>query len=204
MESRIRYKRQEGGCNKENRWDFGARVPRRASAKSPIVDRRSSVNRSSCGRRTSPSVGRLLRAADPTSTYIYRPNCKYLASREVKTGIEITRIFESLTGRAATQLSCCWLDSGAQDKPWKSSPKRQVLRKELFDRSHAPRLIQNRSTLTADSRYSRSTLFTDSRSRSSVLSRSRSASFVTSRTASFTLPTAFSTLPFTCCAVPSA
>jgi hypothetical protein len=34
-------------------WDFEAHGPRRANAKSAMVERRTSVNRSPCGRRTS-------------------------------------------------------------------------------------------------------------------------------------------------------
>src|SRR5580693_7898973 len=40
-------------------WDFGAREPRRANAKSAIAERRASENRSRCGRRTSLQGGTL-------------------------------------------------------------------------------------------------------------------------------------------------
>ena len=43
-------------------WDFGAHGPLRASGKSPMVERRTSVNRSPCGRRTSLGVNAVDRA----------------------------------------------------------------------------------------------------------------------------------------------
>jgi hypothetical protein len=51
--SRRDYRVQEGGRNSLHPWDFEAREPRRANAKSPMAERRTSVNRSPCGRRTS-------------------------------------------------------------------------------------------------------------------------------------------------------
>jgi len=51
--SRREHKRRERGRNPTRPWDFAARGPPRASAKSPRVERRTSVNRSPCGRRTS-------------------------------------------------------------------------------------------------------------------------------------------------------
>jgi hypothetical protein len=55
--SRRGGRNREGGHNRLHPWDFGVRAPQRANWKSPIVDRRTSVNRSSCGRRTSPRGG---------------------------------------------------------------------------------------------------------------------------------------------------
>jgi hypothetical protein len=52
------YSRREGGLNQWRPEDFGVRALWRANAISPIVNRRSSVNRSSCGRRTSPLPAR--------------------------------------------------------------------------------------------------------------------------------------------------
>ena len=51
---------QEAGRRAQPRrpWDFGARGPRRANGKSPMAERRTSVNRSPCGRRTSLLPGR--------------------------------------------------------------------------------------------------------------------------------------------------
>src|SRR5580692_1006626 len=57
--SRRDYRRQGGGRNQEHPKDFGVRALQRASAKSQRSDRRSSVNRSSCGRRTSPAPRRV-------------------------------------------------------------------------------------------------------------------------------------------------
>jgi hypothetical protein len=57
--SRRDYKIQVGGHNSGNPWDFGAREPQRATGKSPMVERRTSVNRSPCGRRTSLRPARL-------------------------------------------------------------------------------------------------------------------------------------------------
>src|ERR1700739_2324505 len=51
--SRRVYRRREGERNRLRPEDFGARALWRANGMSPIVDRRSSANRSSCGRRTS-------------------------------------------------------------------------------------------------------------------------------------------------------
>jgi len=53
---------QAGGHNSRSPWDFGARGPQRATGKSPMVERRTSVNRSPCGRRTSLQVGAAQRA----------------------------------------------------------------------------------------------------------------------------------------------
>jgi hypothetical protein len=55
--SRREHKRRERGRNPTRPWDFAARGPPRASAKSPRVERRTSVNRSPCGRRTSLGAG---------------------------------------------------------------------------------------------------------------------------------------------------
>jgi hypothetical protein len=57
--SRRGYRIQVGGHNLRNPWDFGARGPQRATGKSPMVERRTSVNRSPCGRRTSLEPARL-------------------------------------------------------------------------------------------------------------------------------------------------
>ena len=51
-------RRQEGGWNRLRPEDFGVPALQRANGISPIVNRRSSVNRSSCGRRTSLLPGR--------------------------------------------------------------------------------------------------------------------------------------------------
>jgi len=51
--SRRECRKQEGGHNPRHPWDFGAHEPPRANAKSPMAERRTSVNRSPCGRRTS-------------------------------------------------------------------------------------------------------------------------------------------------------
>ena len=58
--SRRGRRRREGGRNSRRPWDFEARGLRRANGKSPMVERRTSVNRSPCGRRT--SLRRLLRS----------------------------------------------------------------------------------------------------------------------------------------------
>jgi hypothetical protein len=66
--SRRGHNIQEGGHNSRSPWDFGAREPQRATGKSPMVERRTSVNRSPCGRRTSLEVG-AARCAPPCRQY---------------------------------------------------------------------------------------------------------------------------------------
>jgi hypothetical protein len=58
--NRIRRRRQEEERNPERRRDFEARVPPRANGKSPMAERRTSVNRSPCGRRASPVLAQLV------------------------------------------------------------------------------------------------------------------------------------------------
>jgi len=65
--SRREYRRQEGGRNSGRPWDFGARGLRRANGKSPMAERRTSVNRSPCGRRTSLGLAGL-RARRPADS----------------------------------------------------------------------------------------------------------------------------------------
>ena len=55
--SRRESRGQVGGWNRLRREDFEERAQRRANGMSPKVDRRSSANRSSCGRRTSLGPG---------------------------------------------------------------------------------------------------------------------------------------------------
>ena len=56
--SRRGHRRQEGGRNSLRPLDFGAHELLRASGKSPMVERRTSVNLSPCGRRTSLGAAR--------------------------------------------------------------------------------------------------------------------------------------------------
>src|SRR6201994_2327385 len=57
--TRREHRMQEGKWNQLRPEDFGGRALRRANWMSPRVDRRSSANRSSCGRRTSLGLARL-------------------------------------------------------------------------------------------------------------------------------------------------
>jgi hypothetical protein len=60
-------RRQEGVWNRLRQEDFGVPALWRANGMSPIVNRRSSVNRSSCGRRTSLLPWRLSRRSTVTA-----------------------------------------------------------------------------------------------------------------------------------------
>ena len=51
--SRRGYRMQEGERNSKHPWDFEERAPQHATARSPMVEHRASVNRSLRGRRTS-------------------------------------------------------------------------------------------------------------------------------------------------------
>ena len=65
--SRRERKTREARHNRLHPWDFGARGPRRATGKFPMVERRTSVNRSPCGRRTSLLAAR--EGAQPCRQY---------------------------------------------------------------------------------------------------------------------------------------
>jgi len=56
--SRTRHRRREEERNPRRPVDFEAHEPQRANGKSPMVGRQTSVNRSSCGRRTSLGAAR--------------------------------------------------------------------------------------------------------------------------------------------------
>jgi hypothetical protein len=74
--SRRDCRMQEEGHNSLHPWDFEARGPRRASAKSPRLERRTSANRSPCGRRTSLQDGarRFLGCVRATLPTVYPDN----------------------------------------------------------------------------------------------------------------------------------
>jgi len=67
--SRREYRMQEGGYNLRHPWDFEARELLRANGKSPMAERRTSVNRSPCGRRTSIQAAGVGRAATLATVY---------------------------------------------------------------------------------------------------------------------------------------
>jgi len=79
--SRRGYRGQEGGWSRLRREDFEGRAQRRANGIYPILNRRSSVNRSSCGRRTSLGAGAVQERTPRGAIYIYRFNAHDLASR---------------------------------------------------------------------------------------------------------------------------
>lgn len=79
--SRKEHSRREVEWNRLRPEDFGARALWRANGMSPIVDRRSSVNRSSCGRRTSLVPRGLRKNSHSGATYIYSFTRCVLASR---------------------------------------------------------------------------------------------------------------------------
>jgi hypothetical protein len=69
--SRTECKEREAGWNRLRPGDFEEPAQRRANGTSPKVNRRSSVNRSSCGRRTSLGPAQLIGAFRSGVTYIY-------------------------------------------------------------------------------------------------------------------------------------
>ena len=83
--------------NQSRPWDFGEHAQSRANGMSPIVDHQSTVNRSSCGRRTS-----LRPCAEPDSfcsgvTYIYSFIRNQFASQVPHLAIISAPIFTELS-----------------------------------------------------------------------------------------------------------
>ena len=91
--SRREHKRRERGRNPQRPRDFAAHEPPRANGRSPMAERRTSVNRSPCGRRTSLPAVRISasRLADsiPAAGRRFQRNSRRKMKRRLKDACQI-------------------------------------------------------------------------------------------------------------------
>ena len=107
--SRREHKRQAGGRNSKRPWDFEAHGPQRATAKFPMVERRTSVNRSPCGRRTSLMAGQAQRPPCRQYTRSGREiPCDLPQQRKGNAAIQAAFTSEKPFGANPAHSLCCW------------------------------------------------------------------------------------------------